>query len=49
MSVTEICEFLIEDTQSGPAAHVKTIEEISDPLDGAGDQLYVFSVDPISL
>ena len=49
MLVTEICEFLIEDTQSGPATHVETIEEVRDPLDGARDELYVFSVDPVSL
>ena len=49
VSHTEICEFLIEDTQSGPATHVETIEEVRDPLDGASDQLYVFSVDPVSL
>ena len=49
MSVTEICEFLIEDTQSGPATHVETIEEVRDPLDGARDQFYVFSVHPVSL
>ena len=47
--LTEICEFLIEDTQSGPAAHVETIEEVSDPLDGACDELYVFPVDPVRL
>ena len=46
---TEICQFLIENTQSGPAAHVEAIEEVSDPLDGASDQFYVFSVDPVGL
>ena len=46
---TEICELLVEDTQPGPAAHVKAVEEVRDPLDAAGDQLNVFPVHPISL
>ena len=49
MIFTEICEFLIENAQPGPTAHVETIEEVGDPLDGASDQLYIFSVHPVSL
>ena len=47
--VTEVCQLLVENTESGPAAHVKAIEEVCDPLDRAGDELDVLSVDPVSL
>ena len=47
--ITKVGELLVEDTQPGPAAHVKAVEEVRDPLDAAGDQLNVFPVHPISL
>ena len=47
--ITKVGELLVEDTQPGPAAHVKAVEEVSDPLDAARDQLNVFPVHPISL
>ena len=46
---TEICELLVEDTEPGPAAHVKAIEEVRDPLDAASDELNVLPVHPVSL
>ena len=49
IKITEVCELLIEDTQSGPAAHVKAVEEVSDPLDASGNELNVFPVHPVSL
>ena len=48
-AVTEICQLLVENAESGPAAHVKAIEEVCNSLDGASDQLYIFSVHPVSL
>ena len=47
--LTEICELLIENTESGSAAHVEAVEEVCDPLDTSGDQLYVLPVHPVSL
>ncbi len=37
------------DRITSPARHIKGIEEVGNPLDGAGDQFNVFSVHPISL
>ena len=45
----EVSELLVEDTQPGPAAHVKAVEEVSDPLDASGDELNVLPVHPVSL
>ena len=49
IKITEVCELLIEDTEPGPAAHVKAVEEVSDPLDASGNELNVFPVHPVSL
>ena len=49
IKITEVCELLIEDTESGPAAHVKAVEEVSDPLDASSDELNVLPVHPVSL
>ena len=45
----EVSELLVEDTQPGPAAHVKAVEEVSDPLDASGDELNVLPVHPVGL
>ena len=49
IKITEVCELLIEDTEPGPAAHVKAVEEVSDPLDASSDELNVLPVHPVSL
>ena len=47
--ITEVGELLVEDTEPGPAAHVKAVEEVSDPLDASSDELNVLPVHPVSL
>ena len=49
IKITEICELLVEDAEPGPAAHVKAVEEVRDPLDAASDELDVLPVHPVSL
>ena len=49
MIITEVGELLVEDTEPGPAAHVKAVEEVSNPLDASSDELNVLPVHPVSL